>query len=120
MAEHTNLPDRPVVGTVVQHGAAETALGGELQHLAPAATAALRLLADAIRKGGADHEDVVQAIKDSHVADAFADIFDAASESVWRAHDAAGGDPYDFDVRLTADNLYAVASDIRDAISPWI
>ncbi|MET9399284.1 hypothetical protein [Kitasatospora sp. NPDC002965] len=93
---------------------------GDLAHLIPAATAALQLVAAAIRHGGADQADVVEAVKDSGLADAFAGIFDAASDAVLDEHIAAGFDPNDFDVRLEADNLTAVGSDIRRAISPHI
>ncbi|MFE3502951.1 hypothetical protein [Kitasatospora sp. NPDC059160] len=117
----SHLPDHPITGTVVHQGtSADSGLAGELEHLAPAAAAALRLLADAITRGGTDHGDVVQALKDSQVAEAFASVFDAAAARVWDDHERAGGDPYDFDVRLDADNLSAVAIDIRDAIRPWI
>ncbi|MFD9691329.1 hypothetical protein ACFWXO_36845 [Kitasatospora sp. NPDC059088] len=122
MAEHTNLPDRPISGVVVtaQGSADNGGLGGELAHLIPAARAALLLVADAIRRGGADQADVVEAVKNAGLADAFAGIFDAAADAAWDEHIAVGGDEYDFDARLHCDNLTAVGSDIRDAISPYI
>ncbi|MET9810874.1 hypothetical protein [Streptomyces halstedii] len=48
-----------------------------------AAAAALNLLADAVRRGGADQDDIVQA----GVHGAFAGVFDAASERVMEAAD---------------------------------
>ncbi|MBV6700262.1 hypothetical protein KV557_24685 [Kitasatospora aureofaciens] len=119
MADQTgsSLPDRVVTGAVVHHGATGVGLGGDLEHLAPAAAAALRLLADAIRKG-ADHCDVVEAIKSAGIAEAFADVFDAAADK--ELGSLPDDDPFDFDIRLAADNLSAAASDIRRAISPWI
>ncbi|WP_404871063.1 hypothetical protein ACI1MP_37960 (plasmid) [Kitasatospora griseola] len=120
--QQTNLPDRAISGVVVttQSSADTGGLSGELAHLIPAAKAALLLVADAIRRGGADQADVVEAVKDSGLADAFASIFDAASDAAWDEHIAAGGDEYDFDARLHSDNLTAVGSDIRRAISPYI
>ncbi|MFH9871593.1 hypothetical protein ACH4NT_36650 [Streptomyces lydicus] len=94
---------------------AGTTADGELAYLAPAAAAALRLLADAIKRGGADHEDVVQALKDAGVHTAFADVLDAASTAVTDAMD----DPWDADGRLDADNLSGAASDIRNAFH-WL
>lgn len=92
------------------------ATGGEdLAVLAPAAAAALNLLADAVRRGGADHDDIVQALKVAGVHEAFAGVFDAASE---RVMDAVA-DPYDFDERLHADNLSGAASDVRRAFD-WL
>ncbi|CAL9327197.1 hypothetical protein [Streptomyces sp. SudanB182_2057] len=81
--------------------------------LAPAAAAALNLLADAVRRGGAD--DIVQALKAAGVHEAFAGVFDAASERVM----VAAEDPYDFDVRLHADNLAVAADDVRRAFE-WL
>ncbi|MEU3434180.1 hypothetical protein [Streptomyces sp. NPDC006863] len=75
----------------------------------------LAVLADAVRRGGADHDDIVQALKAARVDEAFAGVFDAASE---RAMDAAD-DPYDFDVRLHADNLAGAAGDVRRAFQ-WL
>ncbi|MEU2078597.1 hypothetical protein [Streptomyces sp. NPDC013489] len=94
-------------------GAADT--GEDLAVLAPAAAAALNLLADAIRRGRADHDDIVQALKAAGVHEAFASVFDAASERVMDATD----DPYDFDVRLHADNLAGAAGDVRRAFH-WL
>jgi hypothetical protein len=93
-----------------------TTTGGEdLAVLAPAAAAALNLLADAVRRGGADHDDIVQALKAARVDEAFAGVFEAASERVMDAAD----DPYDFDVRLHADNLAGAAGDVRRAFH-WL
>ncbi|MYS43701.1 hypothetical protein GTY23_21210 [Streptomyces sp. SID5998] len=89
--------------------------GEDLAVLAPAAAAALNLLADAVRRGGADHDDIVQALKVARVHEAFAAVFDAASERVMDAAD----DPYDFDVRLHADNLAGAAGDVRRAFE-WL
>ncbi|ANJ12141.1 hypothetical protein Spa2297_34315 (plasmid) [Streptomyces parvulus] len=92
------------------------AAGGEdLAVLAPAAASALNLLADAIRRGGADHDDIVQALKTAGVHEAFARVFDAASERVMDTAD----DPYDFDERLHADNLAGAAGDVRRAFE-WL
>ncbi|MGK4586026.1 hypothetical protein [Kitasatospora sp. HPMI-4] len=120
--QQNNLPDRPISGVVIttQVSADNGGLGGELAHLIPAAKAALLLVADAIRRGGADQADVVEAVKATGLADAFAGIFDAAADAAWDEHIAAGGDEWDFDARLHTDNLYAVGSDIRRAISPYI
>lgn len=82
---------------------------GDLVDLAPAAAAALNLLADAIKRGRADQYAVVEALKDAKVDEAFAAVLDAAAEAVM--HDAE--DPYDFDDRLIADNLGGAASDVR-------
>ncbi|MFJ3848360.1 hypothetical protein ACIPV3_30280 [Streptomyces albidoflavus] len=89
--------------------------GEDLAVLAPAAAAALNLLADAVRRGGADHDDIVQALKAAGVHEAFAQVFDAASERVMDATD----NPYDFDVRLHADNLAGAAGDVRRAFQ-WL
>ncbi|MEU9480799.1 hypothetical protein [Streptomyces sp. NPDC048191] len=88
---------------------------GELADLAPAAAAALNLLADAIKRGRADHESVVQALKAAKVDEAFAAVLDAAADSVM----ATVEDPYDFDDRLTYDNLCGAASDVR-RVFHWI
>jgi len=122
MDQQQNLPNRVISGTVVptQADADAAGLGGDLAHLIPAARAALLLLADAVRRGGADQADVVEAVKDGGLADAFASVFDAAADAVWDAHEKAGGDPYDFDVRLQTDNLSGAAISIRDAITPYI
>lgn len=94
----------------------DTTAGNEdLAVLAPAAAAALNLLADAIRRGRADHDDIVQALKAAGVHEAFAGVFDAAAERVMDEVE----DPYDFDDRLEADNLGGAASDIR-RIFRWL
>ncbi|MFG3229372.1 hypothetical protein ACGF07_31945 [Kitasatospora sp. NPDC048194] len=108
-----NLP-APITGAE-----ADGQLREDLQLLAPAATAALQLLADAISKRAADHDDVVEAIKAAGLHEAFAKVFEAAADSVWARHDAQGGDPYDLDVRLTVDNLSGAAGDVRRAFT-WI
>ncbi|MEV7123772.1 hypothetical protein [Kitasatospora griseola] len=118
--QEQHLPDRVLTGTVVTGTTGTDALTGELAHLIPAARAALLLLADAIRRGGADQADIVQAVKDGGLSDAYADIFDAASAAVWDAHARNGGDPYDFDARLERDNLSDIAGALRDAISPHV
>ncbi|MEV7980881.1 hypothetical protein ACFY6U_50785 [Streptomyces sp. NPDC013157] len=94
---------------------AGTTGGDDVAVLAPAAAAALGLLADAVRRGGADHDDIVQDLKAAGVHEAFASVFDAASERVMEAAD----DPYDFDVRLHADNLAGAAGDVRRAFE-WL
>lgn len=81
----------------------------ELAFLAPAAAAALGLLADAIKKGATNREDVVQALKESAVHERFADVLEAASDDVMTGAE----DPYDFDIRMDADNLSAAASNVR-------
>ncbi|TJZ97446.1 hypothetical protein [Actinacidiphila oryziradicis] len=85
-------------------------LDGGLENLAPAASAALRLLADAVKRGGADHGTVLQAIKDACIHEAFADVLDAAAGIVM---DGGLEDPFEFDGRQHAENLGAVASDVR-------
>lgn len=92
-----------------------TAGGEDLAVLAPAAAAALNLLADAVRRGSADADDIVQALKAAGVNEAFAGVFDAAAERVM----AAAVDPYDFDDRLHCDNLSGAASDVRRAFD-WL
>lgn len=92
-----------------------TAGGEDLAVLAPAAAAALNLLADAIKRGRADQYAIVEALKAAGVHEAFAAVFDAAAE---RVMDEAE-DPYDFDDRLQADNLGGAASDIRRAFH-WL
>lgn len=82
----------------------------ELAYLAPAAAAALGLLADAIKRGTADREDVLQALKKAAVHARFADVLEAASEDVMGETD----DPFDFDTRLDSENLSAAASAVRD------
>ncbi|QDN84430.1 hypothetical protein [Streptomyces sp. RLB3-6] len=96
---------------VERHGAsADEALAA----LAPAAAAALRLLADAIRRG-TDHDDVVEALKQAGVHDAFADVLDAASNVVMSDLE----DPFEYDGRQRADNLSGAASQIRDTFR-WL
>lgn len=95
-----------------RHG--NVADGEALDALAPAAAAALRLLADAIRRG-TDHDDVIEALKRAGVHSAFADVLDAASDAVTGEME----DPYEFDASLHADNLSAAASDVRDAFR-WL
>ncbi|MFJ3198627.1 hypothetical protein ACIPJQ_39070 [Streptomyces griseoviridis] len=103
------------IETGVERTAVATAGGEDLAVLAPAAAAALNLLSDAVRRGGADHDDIVQALKAAGVHEAFARVFDAASERVMDAAD----DPYAFDVRLHADNLVGAAGDVRRAFH-WL
>ncbi|MFM9559206.1 MULTISPECIES: hypothetical protein [Streptomyces] len=79
--------------------------------LAPAAAAALNLFVDAVRRGGADHGNIVQALKAAGVHEAFAGVFDAASERVMDAVD----DAYDCDERFHVDNLAGAAGDVRRA-----
>ncbi|WDG26834.1 hypothetical protein N7925_36040 [Streptomyces sp. CA-278952] len=95
--------------TSAERTGAAAGAGEELAVLAPAAAAALNLLADAVRRGRADQDGIVQALKDARVDEAFARVFDAASERVMEAAD----DPYDIDVRLDVDNLSGAATDIR-------
>ncbi|MEU3565402.1 hypothetical protein [Kitasatospora sp. NPDC006786] len=83
--------------------------------LAPAAAAALRLLADAIKRGGADQDDVVEALKSAGVHEAFADVLGAAADAVMDGLE----DPYEFDGRLHADNLSGAAIQVRDAFA-WL
>ncbi|MFJ2846985.1 hypothetical protein ACIPD2_35905 [Streptomyces griseofuscus] len=94
---------------------AGTTGGEDLAVLAAAAAAALNLLADAVRRGGADHDAIVQALKAAGVHEAFASVFDAASERVMES----AADPYDFDERLHADNLAGAAGDVRRAFH-WL
>lgn len=94
---------------------ADTTGGEDLAVLAPAAAAALSLLADAVRRGAADHDGLVQALKAAGVHEAFAAVFDAAADRVMQGAD----DPYDFDVRLHADNLAGSAGDVRRAFE-WL
>lgn len=103
------------IETGVERTATTIAGGEDLAVLAPAAAAALNLLADAVRRGGADHDDIVQALKAAGVHEAFAGVFDAASERVMESVD----DPYDFDERLHADNLTGAAGDVRRAFE-WL
>ncbi|MGW1888134.1 hypothetical protein [Streptomyces sp. NPDC001970] len=94
---------------------ADRAGDSELAYLAPAAAAALRLLADGVKRGGADQNAVVQALKDAKVHEAFADVLDAAATVAM----AALEDPYEFDGRLHADNLSAAAGEVRDVFH-WL
>ncbi|MGW8730511.1 hypothetical protein ACWGNF_31295 [Streptomyces sp. NPDC055808] len=87
----------------------------DLAVLAPAAAAALNLLADAIRRGRTNQYVIVQALKAAGVHEAFAGVFDAAAERVMNEAE----DPYDFDDRLEADNLGGAASDVRRAFH-WL
>ncbi|MFD9114887.1 hypothetical protein [Streptomyces bottropensis] len=102
------------VETSAERALGTTTGGEDVAVLAPAAAAALGLLTDAVRRG-ADPDDIVQALKDAGVHEAFASVFDAASERVMEAAD----DPYDFDVRLHADNLAGAAGDVRRAFE-WL
>lgn len=118
--QSTSLARIGTIETGVDRTATTTVGGEDLAVLAPAAAAALNLLADAVRRGGADHDDIVhddivQALKAAGVHEAFAGVFDAASERVMDAAD----DPYDFDVRLHADNLSGAAGDVRRAFQ-WL
>ncbi|MEW1551493.1 hypothetical protein [Streptomyces tsukubensis] len=87
----------------------------EVEVLAPAAAAALRLLAEAIRRRHADPDTVVQALKNARVHKEFAGVLDAASEVVM----AALEDPYEFDGRLRAENLADAAGQVRNAFR-WL
>lgn len=102
--------------THVETAAERTATDGigELADLAPAA-AALNLLADAIKRGRADQDAIVDALKAAKLDEAFAGVLDAAADAVMTAAE----DPYDFDDRLQADNLGGAASDIRRAFH-WL
>ncbi|WP_438297676.1 hypothetical protein [Streptomyces sp. HUAS TT7] len=100
--------------TAIETGVERTGTDSELAYYAPAAAAALRLLADAI-KHGSNHDDIVQALKDAGVHHAFADVLDAASEATMNALE----DPYEFDGRLIADNLAGAAGQVRDAFR-WL
>ncbi|MFE3995203.1 hypothetical protein ACFXPW_26410 [Streptomyces goshikiensis] len=96
--------------TAIETPADRGAVDSELAYLAPAAAAALGLLADAIKRGTADRESVVQALKEAAVHERFADVLAAASEDVMDETE----DPFDFDARLDADNLSGAASQVRD------
>ncbi|GHE24155.1 hypothetical protein GCM10017779_71420 [Streptomyces capillispiralis] len=91
-------------------GSATACSASDLAYLAPAAAAALGLLADAIQRGTADRETVLQALKEASVHERFADILAAASEDVMDETE----DPYDFDARLDADNLSGAGSEVRN------
>ncbi|MFB9461037.1 hypothetical protein [Streptomyces antimycoticus] len=101
------------IETAVDRG--HTGADSELACYAPAAAAALNLLADAVNRGGADHDDVVQALKDAGVHSAFAAVLDAAAGAVTEGMD----DPFDFDDRLHSENLQAAAGQVRDAFQ-WL
>ncbi|WEH44023.1 hypothetical protein [Streptomyces sp. AM 2-1-1] len=96
--------------TAIETRADRGAVDSELAYLAPAAAAELGLLADAIKRGTADRESVVQALKEAAVHERFADVLAAASEDVMDETE----DPHDFDARLDADNLSGAASQVRD------
>lgn len=83
--------------------------------LALAAEAALNLLADAIVRGRADYDTVVQGLKKARIDEALGRVFEGASERVMQDAD----DPYDFDVRLHADNLSGAAGTAR-RIFEWL
>ncbi|MGW5121442.1 hypothetical protein ACWEQ8_39305 [Streptomyces noursei] len=84
---------------------------GELAYLAPAAAAALQLLADAIKRCQAGQDDVLQRLQEAGVHTAFAGVLDAASDAAMNETD----DPFDVDYSLDADNLSAAAREVRDA-----
>ncbi|MFJ1551237.1 hypothetical protein [Streptomyces sp. NPDC088246] len=87
-----------------------------LANLTPAAaSAALRLLAGAIRRGAA-HDDVVEALKQAGVHYAFADVLDAAFTAVMNGLD----DPYECDGRLHADNLPPCRAEGRWSARPML
>lgn len=100
--------------TAVETGIERARVDNELAYYAPAAAAALRLLADAV-KHGSSHDDIVQALKEAGVHDAFADVLDAASEAVMNGLE----DPYEFDGRLHSDNLAGAAGQVRDTFR-WL
>lgn len=104
--------------TGIETGAERHGAGTDdvLSSLAPAAAAALRMLADAIQRG-TDHDNVVQALKDAGVHTAFADVLAAASTAVLNGMD--DDNPYEFDASLEADNLAGAASQVRDAFR-WL
>ncbi|MGW2331707.1 hypothetical protein ACWC5C_38985 [Streptomyces sp. NPDC001700] len=109
--EIVKTADVTAIETSADRGGADS----ELAYLAPAAAAALGLLADAIKRGTASHENVVQALKEAAVHERFADVLEAASEGVMNEAE----DPYDFDMRLDADNLSGAASEVRDVFR-WL
>ncbi|GAA1552616.1 MULTISPECIES: hypothetical protein [Streptomyces] len=117
MTEVTKAPKHLATITGIETPARTslTSDGGDLADLAPAAAAALRLLADAIIRGSAHQDDIVQALQDAKVHEAFADVLAAASNAVMDETD----DPYDIDYSLPADNLSGAASQVRD-IFRWI
>jgi hypothetical protein len=77
---------------------------GELAFLAPAAAAALRLLAGAIQRG-TDHDIVVQALNGAGVHEAFADVLDSASTAVMN-----GVDDLPLYARTSSGTAFVVAS----------
>jgi hypothetical protein len=97
----------------IQKAPASQEPDSELACLATAA--ALGLLADAVQRGGAAHDQVVEALKAAGVHERFADVLTAAATVVMDEAD----DPYDFDSRLRSENLSAAASQIRDAFH-WL
>ncbi|MFE9007486.1 hypothetical protein ACFYOY_36105 [Streptomyces sp. NPDC007875] len=101
------------IETAVDQGRADA--DSELAYYAPAAAAALNLLAEAVNRGGADHDTVVQALKAAGVHTAFAAVLDAAADAVTEGMD----DPFDFDDRLHSENLQAAAGQVRDAFH-WL
>ncbi|MEE6269104.1 hypothetical protein V2E29_26145 [Streptomyces diastatochromogenes] len=104
--EIVKAADIPAIETSADRGAVDSALA----YLAPAAAAALGLLADAIKRGTADRESVVEALKEAAVHERFAEVLEAASEDVMDEAE----DLYDFDVRLDADNFSGAASEVRN------
>jgi hypothetical protein len=94
---------------------ADRAGTSELAYLAPAAAAALNLLADAVSRGGADQDDVIEALKEAKVHEAFAAVLDAASTVVMDGLE----DPFEFDGRLHSDNLSGAAHSVRDTFR-WL
>ncbi|MFF8604158.1 hypothetical protein ACF065_34745 [Streptomyces sp. NPDC015232] len=104
--EIVKAADITAIETSTDRGRADS----ELAYLASAAAAALGLLADAIKRGTAGRENIVQALKEAAVHERFADVLAAASENVMDESE----DPYDFDARLDADNLSGAASEVRN------
>ncbi|MFJ5645790.1 hypothetical protein [Streptomyces sp. NPDC093223] len=94
----------------VQATAERSDADDELERLAPAAADALNQLTAAI-KHGADHNGIIQRLIGAGVPEAFAGLFDAASEATWQAAD----DPFNVDYSLPAENLSAAASSIRNS-----
>ncbi|MFD7669270.1 hypothetical protein [Streptomyces sp. NPDC059788] len=99
--------------TAVETSAERCAADSELAYLAPAAAAALGLLADAIKRGTASRQSVVQALKEAAVHERFADVLEAASDDVINETRTGDEDSFDFDAGLDADNLYGAASEVR-------
>ncbi|MFI0915357.1 hypothetical protein [Streptomyces abikoensis] len=104
--EIVKAADITAIETSTDRGTADS----ELEYLAPAAAAALGLLANAIKQGAASREVVVQALKEAAVHERFADVLEAASEDVMDEAE----DPYDFDACLNADNLSGAATEVRN------